>query len=145
MRPKTYFYKTGVSWERERRGYLTSPGKPDMELGAPPEFKGHEGIWTPESLFVAAVEGCIMTSFFAFSRGLNLVAYESKAEGRLDLDEQKMSFVFTTVSVTPRVVVASEEDVAKAREALNMAEKRCLVTNSLKTEVVVQPEIVVSE
>jgi organic hydroperoxide reductase OsmC/OhrA len=143
VRPKTYFYHTATRWERERRGYLASTGKPNLEIGAPPEFRGHEGIWNPELLFVASIESCILTTFIAFSKGLDFLSYESKAEGRLDLIKEKMSFMFTRVTVAPRVVVARPEDVQRARDAMAKAEARCLVSNSVRTEIVVRPEIVV--
>ena len=56
-------------------------------FATPPEFRGHDGLWTPEMLFVAAVDGCIMTSLMP-ERNLDLLSYESRAEGRLDLDQE---------------------------------------------------------
>ena len=49
-----YSYSTEVEWTGERGGDLSAPDLPDLEVDAPPEFKGHEGVWTPEHLFVAA-------------------------------------------------------------------------------------------
>jgi hypothetical protein len=38
-----YFYSTAVDWTGERRGDLSSPVLPNLQVDAPPEFKGHEG------------------------------------------------------------------------------------------------------
>lgn len=64
---KIFHYNTQLRWSGERRGDLSSEGKPGLEIAAPPEFKGHPGLWTPEDLFVAAVEICTMTTFLAFA------------------------------------------------------------------------------
>jgi len=55
IRPKSYKYATSVLWTGEKKGALTVAGKPPVEVATPPEFKGHEGIWSPEDLYVAAV------------------------------------------------------------------------------------------
>ena len=147
IRRRSYTYRTRVCWKSERRANLTSEGLPDLEVATPPEFQGHEGIWNPEALFVASVESCIMTTFLAFAKRANLdfVTYESSGEGLLELDEQKRSFVFTKVTVNPKVVVAGKnEDVARAEELFAMAEERCLVSNSIRSEVIVNPEVRVS-
>ena len=50
-----YFYRTEVEWTGERHGDLRAPVLPSLKIDAPPEFQGHEGVWTPEHLFVASV------------------------------------------------------------------------------------------
>ena len=50
-----YFYSTEIEWTGERHGDLRAPVLPELHVDAPPEFKGHPGVWTPERLFVAAV------------------------------------------------------------------------------------------
>ena len=50
---RKFIYRTNVSWIEEKKGFLCSSGKPTIEVATPPEFKGHEGMWTPEELFVA--------------------------------------------------------------------------------------------
>jgi len=85
VRGKTYTYRTTVTWTERKRGVLSSPGKPEIQGGTPPEFKGHEGIWSPEDLFVASVNVCVMSTFLAFAEraGLAFTGYQSDAEGRV--------------------------------------------------------------
>lgn len=59
-----YLYKTEVEWTGERHGELRAPALPNLKVDAPPEFKGHEGVWTPEHLFVGPVNSCFMTTFW---------------------------------------------------------------------------------
>jgi organic hydroperoxide reductase OsmC/OhrA len=142
IRPKSYKYATSVLWTGEKKGALTVAGKPPVEVATPPEFKGHEGIWSPEDLYVAAVNSCIMTTFLAFAgrAALAFQGYESEAEGLLEFVDER--FVFTKIVVRPRVTLRPGADRAQAEEILHKAEKNCLVSNSLRTEVVLEPTIV---
>jgi organic hydroperoxide reductase OsmC/OhrA len=139
IRPKSYKYKTSVLWTGEKKGILTVAGKPPVEVATPPEFKGHEGIWSPEDLFVAALNSCIMTTFLTFAgrAGLAFEGYESEAEGTLEFVDER--FVFTKIVVRPKVTLRPGADRKQAEETLHKAEQHCLVSNSLRTEVVLEP------
>ncbi len=141
IRPKSYRYAVTVRWTGEKKGTLAVAGKPSVETATPPEFKGHEGIWSPEDLFVAAVNSCVMTTFLAFAEraGLAFTSYESEAEGLLEFVENRL--VFTKIAVRPRIALGPGEDRAKADEILRKAERNCLVSNSLRTEVTLEPEV----
>ncbi|HJX73808.1 MAG TPA: OsmC family protein [Candidatus Deferrimicrobiaceae bacterium] len=139
IRPKSYKYMTSVLWKGEKKGTLSVAGKPAVEVATPPEFKGHEGIWSPEDLYVAAVNSCIMTTFLAFAgrAGLAFEGYESEAEGLLEFVDERL--VFTKIIVRPRVTLRPGADRKPAEEILHKAEKNCLVSNSLRTEVILEP------
>jgi organic hydroperoxide reductase OsmC/OhrA len=139
IRPKSFRYTTSVRWTGEKKGMMDVSGKPAVEVATPPEFKGHEGIWSPEDLFVASVNSCIMTTFLAFAgrAGLAFEGYESDAEGVLEFVDGRL--LFTKVVVRPRVKLASGEDRAKAEEIMHKVERNCLVSNSIRTEVLLEP------
>ena len=59
VRSKVYTYRTAVKWTEQKKGVITCGGKPEIQVATPPEFKGHEGIWSPEDLFVASVNVCV--------------------------------------------------------------------------------------
>lgn len=141
VRSKTYTYRTTVTWTERKMGLLTSPSKPDLQVATPPEFKGHEGIWSPEDLFVASVNVCVMSTFLAFAEraGLAFTGYQSDAEGRVELVEGK--FQMTTIALKPKVTLKPGEDVGKAKELLAKAEANCLISNSVTARVTVEPTI----
>jgi peroxiredoxin-like protein len=138
VRGKVYTYRTAVKWSGQKTGVASSPGKPDLQVATPPEFKGHEGIWSPEDLFVASVNVCVMTTFLAFAEraGLSFTGYESEAEGRLELVDGK--FQVTSVTLRPKVTLKTGEDAGKAKEILAKAEAHCLISNSIRTKVLVE-------
>lgn len=141
VRSKVYTYRTTVKWTEKKMGVMASPGKPEVQVATPPEFKGHEGIWSPEDLFVASINSCVMSTFLAFAEraGLDFTAYESEAEGRVELVDGKLQV--TTVVVKPRVTLAPGTDSAKAQELLAKAEAHCLISNSVKTNVMLEATI----
>lgn len=140
IRTKSYRYTTSVRWTGEKKGMMDVAGKPSVEVATPPEFKGHEGIWSPEDLFVASVNSCVMTTFLAFAEraGLALQEFASEAEGLLEFVDGQL--LFTRIVVRPRVKLRSDEDRARAEELLGKAKRNCLVSSSLRTEVALEPK-----
>ena len=138
VRSKRYIYRTTVRWSDQKRGTITAAGKPEIQVATPPEFKGHEGIWSPEDLFVASVNICVMSTFLAFAdrAGLGFTSYESEAEGTLELVDGKFQFV--TVLLKPKITLKPGEDVGKAKDLITKAETNCLISNSVKTKVTVE-------
>jgi organic hydroperoxide reductase OsmC/OhrA len=67
-----FYYETEVDWWKEREGQLSGPGLPSLSVGAPPQFKGREGNWTPEHLFVASVNPCFMLTLVALAENSKL-------------------------------------------------------------------------
>lgn len=141
VRSKVYLYHTAVTWTDQRKGIISCAGKPDVEVATPPEFKGHEGVWSPEDLFVASANVCLMTTFLAVAEraGLAFSAYESAAEGRLELVEGK--FQFTAITLKPTITLKSSADTDKAKELIEKAEANCLISNSMKATVTLEPVI----
>ncbi|NGZ02413.1 MAG: osmotically inducible protein OsmC [Nitrospira sp. WS238] len=141
QKSKVYMYQTEVKWTEQRKGIMSCAGKPDVQVATPPEFKGHEDIWSPEDLFVASANVCLMTTFLAVAEraGLAFSAYESTAEGRLELVEGK--FQFTAITIRPSITLKSADDAAKAKELIEKAEHNCLISNSMKATVTLEAVI----
>lgn len=141
QKSKVYLYQTSVKWTEQRKGVIACEGKPDVQVATPPEFKGHEGIWSPEDLFVASANICLMTTFLAVAEraGLAFSTYESAAEGRLELVEG--TFQFTTIAIRPIITLKSGDDADKAKELIEKAERNCLISNSMKANVTLEPVI----
>lgn len=141
MRPKTYTYQNQLEWGGARGGTLAAHGKPDLRVASPPEFKGEAGVWTPEDLFVGALNICTMTTFVSHAEraGLKLRSYRSSAEGLLELVEG--SFRFTRVVVRPEIAVEGPATAADVERHLHESHKRCLVSNSVRCAVILEPTV----
>ena len=137
-----YFYTTEVEWTGERHGDLRAPVLPNLQVDAPPEFKGHEGAWTPEHLFVASVNSCFMTTFLAIAENskLEFVSFSADAKGKLEKLEGQ-GFIMTEVILRPKLLISHARDVERASRILEKAEKHCLISNSIKAETKLESEI----
>lgn len=140
--PRTFTYATEIEWKGEKEGLLSGRGLPNISLGAPPEFKGREGVWTPEHLLVASVNGCFMLTLLAIAENskLALVSFSSTAKGKLE-KVQGSGYQITEIVLAPRVVVASAEDVERTTRILEKAKENCFVSNSIKSMLKLKPEV----
>jgi peroxiredoxin-like protein len=139
-----YFYTTEVEWTGERHGDLRAPLLPGLQVDAPPEFKGHDGVWTPEHLFVAAVNSCFMTTFLAIAENskLDFLSFKSNAEGKLEKNGH--GFIMSELVLRPKLVIKAGRDAERALRILEKAEKHCLISNSIKTVTTLEPDISVA-
>lgn len=148
---RTATYHTTVQWKGQHWGRLVMGNGPEYEFSAPPDAHGHAGVFTPEDAFVAAANTCVMMMFlWAAERfKLDLRSYECRTEGtkQIELDRTE---IFTRLHFRPVIRVGAggqPADVveARVRRALQSAQKYSLVANSVKSEIVVDPTILVEE
>jgi organic hydroperoxide reductase OsmC/OhrA len=144
---QTATYYTMVRWKGEHRGHIRMGNGPEMEFSAPPDAHGHAGVLTPEDAFVAAVNTCVMMMFIwsAERFKLGLVSYECRAEGTklIELDRTE---IFAEVKLNPKIVIRAEAAgqegaLKRTRQALQSAVKYSLVANSIKSKLIIEPEI----
>ena len=136
------FYLTAVEWTGARHGNLTAQSLPALVVDAPPEFKGHEGAWTPEHLFVGAVNSCFMTTFLAIAENskLDFAGFKTTARGTLEKTEGQR-LAITEIVLHPTLTIKNDSDCARAGRILEKAEKHCLIANSARTQIRLEPEI----
>ena len=144
--PRTATYNTTVRWKGEHWGHILMGNGPEMDFSAPPDAQGHGGVLTPEDAFVAAVNTCVMLMFIwsAERFKLDLVSYECFGEGTklIELDRTEL---FTQVVLRPRIVVRSDETerdaiLKRLQRAIDSAVKYSLVANSIKSELILEPQ-----
>ncbi|MBI3693898.1 MAG: OsmC family protein [Acidobacteria bacterium] len=143
MDGKCYFYETQIEWGKRRRGQLQAQGLPGLTVSTPPEFNGEAGFWTPEHLFVAAAEACLMATFIGIAEKARLAVagYRSSARGKLELVGSGLRF--TQIFISPVVELEKAEDRELAGRVLAKAAKNCLIANSMALEMRVEPEFAV--
>ncbi len=139
-----FYYNTNVDWDEGRTGKLSLDGFPDIQVATPPDFpKGVPNVWSPEHLFVASVNICLMTTFLAIAENSNLkfVSYTSGGIGKLERVDGK--FMISEIELTPKIVIENEKDIEKALRIIDKSEKACLISRSVKTNVILKPEVTV--
>ncbi len=143
---KQYIYRVSASSTSLRSGIAVAENvQPSIVFSAPPEFQGEAGRWTPEHFLVAAVAGCVLSTFsgMAHFSKFEFLSLEVEAEGVLGKDEG--GWRFTQINVRPRLKIAEGKDSERAKRLLEKAEKTCLVARSLACPTIMEPEIVVEK
>jgi organic hydroperoxide reductase OsmC/OhrA len=144
---QTATYHTTVTWKGGHRGHITMGNGPEMEFSSPPDAQGFPDMLTPEDAFIAAANTCIMMMFiWATERyKLHLLSYDCRAEGTklIELDRTE---TFTRLHFQPVIRISaggetSETILGRVKRAFQAAQKYSLVANSVKSEIVIEPEI----
>jgi len=133
---------TGVGYEhydRTHRGAAT-PADAALTLASDPAFGGDPSLLDPEQLVVLAASSCQLLSFLAVAARarLDVVAYRDQAEAVMPEDDRPVRL--TRITLRPRITVRGDVDDARLRHLCEVAHNECFIANSLKTDVIVEPE-----
>lgn len=138
-------YEVTLKWTGRRKGILSSPVLPkEIEVATPPDFpKGMEGIWSPEHLFVASVNSCLLSTFLTIAENskLEFISFESKSTCKVDLVDGK--YTITEIILKPKIVIPYSQKPDRAKHIIEMSEKSCIISNAIKTTIRLEPEIYV--
>lgn len=124
---------------------LESPGLESLPSAGPAEFGGPGDLWSPETLLVAAVADCFILSFRAIARGSKMDWISLSCDVIGDLDRIDKVTQFTSFRLKVRLEVPEGIREGKAERLLEMAEKSCLITNSMKAESTLDYEVIVRD
>ncbi|WP_394826883.1 OsmC family protein [Pendulispora albinea] len=135
--------KDYASYSREYS--VEMEGKPLLRGTAAPVFRGDPSLHNPEDLLVASLAGCHCLSYLALAvrSGIEVLAYEDAARGRMAMHEGKLRFV--EVVLAPKVTIAKGSDPDKARALHEKAHSECFIANSVNFPVKNEPEIIVAD
>lgn len=136
---KSFIFSNTLKWKDKYQASMFFGDKANFDFATPPEFHGPEGFISPEELFVASANACSLTTFIAktLKAGINLISYESSAEGILEkVDGQLM---FTQITIKSRIKTDSDEETV--RKIVEQVEQGALVFNSMKTNITIEATI----
>ena len=138
-----HYYEVNLLWNSATQGTLSSPVITNkIEVVTPPEFpNGIKEKWTPEHLFVAAMNSCLMSTFLlvAANSKFEFISFESNAVAKIDKVDGKFSV--TEIILKPTLVIPPTQNEARAKRVLEMSENSCAIANSLKTKITLDPII----
>jgi len=83
-----------------------------------------------------------MATFIAIAElsKLEVVSFTSTAVGKLEKRERS-GFWITEITLKPKLVIKHEREAERALRILEKAEKKCLITNSILSEVSLEPQL----
>jgi organic hydroperoxide reductase OsmC/OhrA len=114
-----------------------------VRASANPSYLGAESCVDPEEAFVASLSSCHMLTFLALAAKKRYVVddYLDHAVGILDKDAAR-KLAMTKVTLRPRVSFSGEKipGPEEVRQLHDRAHHDCFIANSVKTEIVVEPQ-----
>jgi organic hydroperoxide reductase OsmC/OhrA len=135
---------TGAGYEAYDRAHEleSAPAKTTLSLSSDTAFGGDPVLLNPEQLLVMAASSCQLLSFLAVAARarVDVVDYQDVAEGELPEDDPPMRI--TQIRLRPRITVRGDVDEARIRHLVDFAHRECFISNSLRTDVAVEPEVV---
>lgn len=118
-----------------------APDVPRLNFGTPPEFKGSGGTWTPEHFFNAAIATCFMTTFEAIAEFSKFTFGNLVVEVEGTLEKVEKGYRFTRVRIRPTLTLNSEEQRERGLRMLEKAERACLISRSVSSEITLEPDV----
>ena len=86
-----------------------------------------------------------MSTYLVFVNKMKIenTGFECTATGQVEIVEGK--YKFTYIHIYPKAFVGKNEDIEKAKVAMEKTKKYCLISNSVIAEIVQHPEVVISK
>ncbi len=137
----TFIYKNHSKWLGGHKGHIKMENGIELDFSAPPSLHGHSDVLTPEDAFMAAINTCYFMMFIwaAERYKINLLSFECEASGKVAEFMDKTS-IFEEV-VLKLKITARNTTVEKINSVIKSARKYSLIAESIKAEVIVEPEI----
>jgi organic hydroperoxide reductase OsmC/OhrA len=151
--PHVHRYAAELAWRGSTAGgyrnydrnhtVRTVPVEQPLPMTADPSFLGDASRHNPEQLLLAAASSCQLLSFLALAavEGVDVLSYADRAEAEMAVTRGPMKI--SRIVLRPRVEVAAGVDPDRVRELLHRGHEQCYVANTLDTEMVLEPEVVV--
>jgi organic hydroperoxide reductase OsmC/OhrA len=145
-------YKVYISWKNEgedfsyktydRTHLLKFGGGSLVQASAAPEYLGNATLVNPEESFAASLASCHMLTFLAIAsmKKYMVASYEDNAVAILGKNE-KLKMVITTVYLRPNIIFKGDNipDRTTIDEMHHRAHQECFISNSVLTEIIVEP------
>ena len=136
-------WEKGAEGERRGNHSVRFEGRPDLEVSAAPQYKGDPTCLNPEELFLASLVSCQMLTYLSLAQNgdLDVLSYEDHATATLAIADRRMRI--TTVTLRPRIRLAADADLEKARKLVDRAHQACFIANSVTCDVAIEPDVTV--
>jgi organic hydroperoxide reductase OsmC/OhrA len=86
-----------------------------------------------------------MTTFLSIAENskLEYVSFQSEAKGKLEMIDGR--YIMSEVTLVPVLVIKDLQQKEKAERVLQKSEVNCLISNSVKSKIIFNPKVIISE
>lgn len=146
-------HKVSVHWQRTSDDFSYEAytrdhvwkfeGGVEVPASAAPAFRGNPARVDPEEAFVAALSSCHMLSLLAIAsrKRFRLDSYVDDAVGHLEKNAEG-KLVITRVYLRPKIKFSGDRipTLEQIEKLHHQAHNECFIANSVKTEVICEPQ-----
>lgn len=114
----------------------------DSEQKAVPDLqKIMEETCSPEHLLLASINSCLMASFLTAAENstIQIISFESSSS--CTIETIKGTDTITEIMLRPKVVIPYFQNPERVRYILEMSKNSCLILNTLKANIHLDPEV----
>jgi len=139
----THTYEVNLSWDTEQdQALLRAGNRMPILVSAPPEFNGTDTVWSPEHLICASLTSCYVTTFMYFAKLLKVRIRDIKVNATVEIEKEgKAVFEAKRFVLHPSVEFETSPGEHIVDNLLDKAKRYCIISNSVKGEVVVEPSV----
>lgn len=149
MKEHTFQIETNWKFEaHERFGfsrdhYIRLSNGVEIMSSSAPAFAGNATRTNPEELFVSSLSSCLMLSYLylCHRNKMKLMSYVDKATGTLSVNERGVYYI-SKVVLKPQILFEGTDSQNARAEAIRLVHEAhlgCFISNSVKSEVVIEP------
>jgi organic hydroperoxide reductase OsmC/OhrA len=140
-------FEVQLNWQGKTKGIIMANDVKDtLRVATAEGFPGGmPGMWSPEHLFLSSVISCHMTTFLGIAekKQLAVTHFECGAKGHMKMKEGRP--YYTSIDIYPKVFVEKDTDIALAGEVLAMANRYCIVMNSISVKVIHHDQVLTDD
>ncbi len=137
----TYQYTSKIRWtpEDEYHGTISTEKGFTSTFDKPSEFGGKDGTLNPEDAFVASLAMCYSITVKEICDKMRLEVDDFSLTAKGIIEDGEEGKVFTKVYIYPSIKIDCPDK--KTLRALELAKDNCLISRSLKTDIIIEPKI----
>ena len=140
---KQFLFQVELNWLSKQKGILSAHDvRGTVHVATPASFGGEGKDWSPEHLFLGSLSSCFMATYLVFAKKFQfeISRFECNIIGQVELTDGK--YQFANINIFPKIYVADDTLKEKATLALQKTQEYCLVSNSIKAEVIYHCEVI---
>ena len=147
MENKKFGFEVNTVWQDDRTVQVESPVlRTTITTVIPPPFRhGSSDYWSAEHLFLASIASCFTHTFQNLAELSELPFEDLSCNISGDAEMVNGVLAFHTVLLFPTLIIPLETYRGKAESVLEKTEHNCIIGNSVKTKIVIETKILVSE
>jgi peroxiredoxin-like protein len=143
MKPLPHVYEVELAGGADGYAKVSAAGMPELQSAPPVDFDGPGDAWSPEHLFLAAIETCFLFTLRSVARASKLEFLSLELSGQGKVDRKDGTTRFTEIVLRPRLRLSATADKDRVLRILEKSEKACLVSSSLATPIRLEPEVLI--